>query len=151
MIVGTIHDLARFVGQPLGHSKWRLIDQAMINAFAELTGDRHWIHVDVDRAAKEMPDGKTIAHGLFILSLIPSMGTELLTVTHRAKGLNYGMNKVRFTSPVQCGDKIRLSRRLTDVDYRERAARLTYENTVEIEGRSKPALISESLMIVYEK
>lgn len=149
MEVQTISDVAQYVGQHLGYSRWVSIDQTMISTFADLTGDKNWVHVDVERARHDMPDGKTIAHGLFILSLLPKLGTELFSVKDRSKGLNYGLNKVRFTCPVKCGDRIRLSRVLKSVDYLVDAARLTYDNTVEIEGSAKPALVSESIMIIY--
>src|SRR2546428_2032399 len=96
-------DLLKLVGRELGPSEWVTVDQAMIDKFADATGDHQWIHVDVDRAKREMPGGKTIAHGYLTLSLVPRMASTLLEVTHRSRGINYGSNKVRFISPVPAG------------------------------------------------
>src|SRR5207245_4331262 len=96
-------DLLKLVGTELGPSEWVTVDQAMIDKFADATGDHQWIHVDVERAKREMPGGKTIAHGYLTLSLVPRMASTLLEVTHRSRGINYGSNKVRFISPVPAG------------------------------------------------
>src|SRR2546425_1960541 len=96
-------DLLKLVGTELGPSEWVTVDQGMIDKFAAATGDHQWIHVDVERAKREMPGGKTIAHGYLTLSLVPRMASTLLEVTHRSRGINYGSNKVRFISPVQAG------------------------------------------------
>ena len=93
-------DLLKLVGTELGPSEWVTVDQAMIDKFADATGDHQWIHVDVERAKREMPGGKTIAHGYLTLSLVPRMASTLLEVAHRSRGINYGSNKVRFISPV---------------------------------------------------
>src|SRR5207249_5806475 len=99
-------DLLKLVGTELGPSEWVTVDQAMIDKFADATGDHQWIHVDVERAKREMPGGKTIAHGYLTLSLVPRMASTLLEVTHRSRGINYGSNKVRFISPVPAGARI---------------------------------------------
>src|SRR5437867_10371670 len=104
-------DLLKLVGRELGPSEWVTVDQAMIDKFADATGDHQWIHVDVERAKREMPGGKTIAHGYLTLSLVPRMASTLLEVTHRSRGINYGSNKVRFISPVQAGAPPPLRRR----------------------------------------
>src|SRR5437870_10463483 len=96
-------DLLKLVGTELGPSEWVTVDQAMIDKFADATGDHQWIHVDVERAKREMPGGKTIAHGYLTLSLVPRMASTLLEVTHRSRGINYGSNKIRFISPVPAG------------------------------------------------
>jgi len=100
-------DLKQHIGVELGPSEWMTVDQAMIDKFAEATGDHQWIHVDVERAKREMPGGKTIAHGYLTLSLVPRMASSLVEVTKRSRGINYGSNKVRFTSPVPAGARIR--------------------------------------------
>src|SRR5258706_9893515 len=99
-------DLLKLVGKELGTSEWMTVDQAMIDKFAEATGDHQWIHVDVERAKREMPGGKTIAHGYLTLSLVPRMAAGLLEVTKRSRGINYGSNKIRFISPVQAGARL---------------------------------------------
>src|SRR3979411_112008 len=100
LTVETPQDLKQHIGKTLGPSDWITGDQAMIDKFADVTGDHQWIHVDVERAKKEMPGGKTIAHGYLTLSLLPRMAQTLVKVTGRKRGLNYGSNKVRFTNAV---------------------------------------------------
>ena len=96
-------DLAQYVGKEIGVSDWVTVDQALIDKFADATGDHQWIHVDVERAKREMPGGKTIAHGYLTLSLVPRLGQTLYRVKHRSRGLNYGSNRVRFTGQVPAG------------------------------------------------
>src|SRR5919106_6794144 len=109
-------ELLQHVGRELGPSEWMTVEQAMIDKFAEATGDHQWIHVDVERAKREMPGGKTIAHGYLTLSLVPRMAATLVKVTKRKRGVNYGSNKVRFTNVVPAGSRIRLHQRLVAVD-----------------------------------
>src|SRR5712692_8725607 len=134
-------DLKQYVGRELGPSDWMTVDQAMIDKFADATGDHQWIHVDVERAKREMPGGKTIAHGYLTLSLVPRMAATLVEVTKRSRGLNYGSNKVRFTNAVPAGSRIRLRQRILSVeDVSGNGVRVTSEMTVEIEGQERPAL-----------
>src|SRR5947199_1532888 len=99
-------DLLPLVGRELGPSEWITVDQPMIDKFADATGDHQWIHVDVARAKKEMPGGKTIAHGYLTLSLVPRLAATLTRVKKRSRGVNYGSNKVRFINPVPAGARI---------------------------------------------
>ena len=94
-------DLKNHIGEEFGVSEWVTVDQPMIDKFAEATGDHQWIHVDVERCKKEMPGGKTIAHGFLTLSLVPRLGAKIWKIEHRSKGINYGLNKLRFTSPAE--------------------------------------------------
>ena len=143
-------DMKDLIGQELGVSDWVPIDQGMIDKFAEATGDHQWIHVDVERAKKEMPGGKTIAHGFLTLSLVPRLGATIWTITHRSRGLNYGLNKLRFTAPVAVDARVRLRQKLLAVDdVKDHGIRLTFENTVEIEGKEQPALVAEGLSVVF--
>jgi len=143
-------DLVQHIGKELGPSDWMTVDQAMIDRFAEATGDHQWIHVDVERAKREMPGGKTIAHGYLTLSLVPRMAAGLVTVTKRSRGINYGSNKVRFTSPVPAGSRIRLRQRITAVDdIPGNGVRVTSEVSVEVEGQEKPALVGEIMGLRY--
>lgn len=144
-------DLLAWVGKEIGVSDWSLIDQKKISAFAELTGDDHWIHVDVQRAAKEMPEGKTIAHGFMTLSLIPFLVRSIYRIRLRGKGLNYGMNRVRYTSPVPVGSRVRLRQTIKAADVMEGGMRVTSDCVIEIDGQDKPALVAEFLMLVYDK
>jgi acyl dehydratase len=144
-------ELAQHVGQELGPSDWMTVDQAIIDKFAAATGDHQWIHVDVERAKKEMPGGKTIAHGYLTLSLVPRLAQTLVKVTARKRGLNYGSNKVRFTNAVPAGARIRLrSYKLKNVEPMDgNGFRITSEATVEIEGQERPALVAEIISIQY--
>jgi acyl dehydratase len=126
------------------------VEQAQIDRFAEATGDHQWIHVDVARAAREMPGGKTIAHGFLTLALVPRMAATLLHVTKRTRGINYGSNKVRFTNAVPAGARIRLRQRLAEVvEVSGNGVRITSEMTVELEGHERPALVAEVISVQY--
>ena len=144
-------DLLQHVGKELGPSEWLTVTQEMIDKFADATGDHQWIHVDVERARKEMPGGKTIAHGYLTLALVPRMAQTLVKVTGRKRGLNYGSNKVRFTNAVPAGSRIRLrSFKLKTVEAMDgNGFRVTSEATVEIEGQERPALVAEIIGIQY--
>ena len=100
--------MAEWVGRKLGTSEWFTVDQKTIDLFAEATGDHQWIHVDVERAAREMPGGKTIAHGFLTLSLLPRLAPTIYRIKQRSRALNYGTNKVRFTAMVPSGSRVRL-------------------------------------------
>ena len=106
LIVAFPKDLKEHIGRELGPSDWMTVDQAMIDKFAEATGDHQWIHVDVERAKREMPGGKTIAHGYLTLSMVPRLAATLVKVEKRRRGVNYGSNKVRFTNVVPAGSRV---------------------------------------------
>ena len=143
-------DMKNHIGEEIGVSDWVVVDQAMIDKFAEATGDHQWIHVDPVRAKAEMPGGKTIAHGFLTLSLIPRLGATIWSIEHRTRGLNYGLNKLRFTAPVPVDSRVRLRQKLLAADdVKDNGIRLTFENTMEIEGAPQPALVAEALSIVY--
>ena len=143
-------ELLQHVGRELGPSEWFTVEQAQIDRFAEATGDHQWIHVDVARAAREMPGGKTIAHGFLTLALVPRMAATLLHVTKRTRGINYGSNKVRFTNAVPAGARIRLRQRLAEVvEVSGNGVRITSEMTVELEGHERPALVAEVISVQY--
>ena len=146
----TPRALADCISRDLGASDWLEIDQARIDAFAATTGDDHWIHVDVERARREMPDGKTIAHGLLTLSLIPKLQRSIWTIEKRGRGLNYGYNRVRFTGPVPVGARIRLHQTVKAAEPSGGAVRFTFEATIEVEGTSRPALVAEMIVLIYE-
>lgn len=142
-------DILQYVGKPLGHSEWMTIDQKMIDAFAALTGDDHWIHVDVERASREMPNGKTIAHGFFTLSLIPLLQRQVYKIEKRGRGLNYGCNKVRFPGPCPDGSRVRLQQAVKAAEPVDGAVRITFECTVEVEGQQRPAVVAETVLQIY--
>lgn len=149
--LATLAELKAYVGRPLGTSDWLTIDQDRINAFAAVSGDHNWIHVDVDRARAEMPQGKTVAHGMLTFSLLAHLGHGICAIGDRARGVNYGSNKVRFTAPVPCGARVRLHRSLQAYEPVPGGARVTFGNTVEIEGVERPALVAETITVIYVK
>ncbi|HWA04422.1 MAG TPA: MaoC family dehydratase [Rhizomicrobium sp.] len=146
----TFEELPGLVGQETGVSDWVTIDQDRIDKFADATGDHQWIHVDVERAAREMPGGKTIAHGYLTLSLIPWLTGDFLKVEGVTRGINYGANKTRFTNMVPVGSRVRARSRLLAVEPRGGGMQLTSEITIEIEGQKRPALVTESIGILFK-
>ncbi len=148
--VETPADMAAHVGQQLGTSAWLTVTQAMINLFAQATGDHQWIHVDVERARTQMPGGQTIAHGYLTLSLLPKLTASIFHIRRRSRGVNYGSNKVRFTQPVPAGSRIRAHVTLIAVDPVTDGQRLTMKVSVEIEGTDRPALVAETIVLAYD-
>ena len=143
-------DMKAHVGEDMGASDWLTVDQAMIDKFADATGDHQWIHVDVERAKKDMPGGKTIAHGFLTLSLIPMLSHQISHINNVRNGINYGCNKVRFTSPVPAGSRVRARTKLLAADPMDKGGvRLTNQVTIEIEGQERPACVAETMSIVY--
>ncbi len=143
-------DLLAFAGKEIGVSDWLTVDQGTIDKFAEATGDHQWIHVDVERAKREMPGGKTIAHGNLTLSLVPRMAQTIYRIKHRSKGLNYGSNRVRYTAPVPAGSRIRVRQKVKAVDPIAGGVRVTWESTVEVEGEERPALVAETISMMFD-
>ena len=141
----TFATMAEQVGQHVGTSDWHEITQEAVNGFAEATGDNQWIHVDVERAKKESPFGGPVAHGYLTLSLVAGLSLGLGIVPKgTAAALNYGLGKVRFLSPVPVGARVRLHVKLLGFERKDNGQFLmTAENTMEIEGSDKPALIAE--------
>src|SRR5215831_21113212 len=139
-----------FTGKEIGLSRWHMIDQQAIDEFAECTGDRQWIHVDVERAQKESPFGGTIAHGYLTLSLAASLSIEAGVIpSDAAAALNYGLDKVRFIAPVKAGARVRNRVVLLSAERKPQGrVLLALQNTIEIEGESRPALIAESLALL---
>ncbi|MDM0115229.1 MaoC family dehydratase [Variovorax sp. J22R133] len=142
--------LDSFVGKELGVSEWVLVDQQRINEFAHCTGDKQWIHVDVERANKESPFGAPVAHGFLTLSLLAPMGMEIgLVPKDSIASFNYGLNKVRFLAPVKVNSRLRARVSVTAVVDQGGGRKLvTLTNTMEIEGADKPALIAETLAVL---
>jgi len=137
-----------YVGQELGVSDWLLIDQDRISRFADATNDHQWIHLDADRAAAELPTKSTIAHGYLTMSLIAGLPTFKIEKT--ANMINYGANRMRFTNMVPVNSRVRVRTKLLDAeDVKGDGVRLTCEQTIEIEGQERPALIAETLMVAY--
>jgi acyl dehydratase len=142
-----VAELARYIGEEIGVSSWILLDQNRINEFAHCTGDHQWIHLDAERAARDGPFGGTIAHGFLTLSLLAPTGFEVLLGRIIPKSVvNYGLDKVRFVAPVRSGTRVRNRIRISNVEDKGGGRYLvTTENTMEIEGESKPALTASAL------
>lgn len=145
----TPEQLAATVGEPVGTSEWVTVDQPMIDDFARVTGDQQWIHIDVERAKREAPSGKTIAHGYLTLSLIPRLVNSLYEVRRKARAINYGLDKVRFLSPVPAGSRIRLASVLKSCDGVEGGYRFGFEHTIELEGAARPAAVVVAIVAIY--
>ena len=144
-----IEELAALAGQEVAVSDWITITQEQVNLFAQATGDHQWIHVDVARA-KAGPFGGPIAHGFLTLSLLPRFFESTFEIANSRMGVNYGLNKVRVTSPVPVGSRLRARMKLlslTPID--NNGSQMAWEVTVEIEGQDKPACIAESLSRRY--
>jgi acyl dehydratase len=144
-----IDDAKSKIGQEIGVSEWMLIDQARVNGFAEVTGDHQWIHVDVERAKRESPFGGPIAHGYLTVSLLAKFAGECIAVDGIKLAVNYGLNRVRFASPVKVGSRVRARFILAAVDDIAGGAQMTWQATVEIDGGEKPACIAEMLTRWY--
>jgi acyl dehydratase len=150
LIVQNVATLKLFEGKTIGTSAWLEVTQAVINQFASATFDFQWIHLDAERAKLESPFGRTVAHGLLSLSMLPQFTYQLLKIEDAKLLVNYGYNKVRFISPVLSGQKIRLKMNLKSADMSSRGHIVTLEQIIEIEGVSKPACIAESVAFIIE-
>ena len=136
------------VGEHIGYSQWRVVDQAQVDAFADATGDHQWIHVDAERAARG-PFGTTIAHGYLVLSLLPSMAVEVYRVDGVRMAINYGLNRVRFPAPLPTGSAVRAGIRVLSVEDIAGGLHVVNEVTVERQGESKPCCVAETVSRFY--
>ena len=148
VVFNGIDDLKRRVGEEIGVSDWREVTQADVDAFAEVTGDDQWIHVDPERA-KDTPFGGTIVHGFFTVALAPRFSYDLWTIDNIAFALNYGLNKVRFPAPFPVGSRVRMRVSIQAVDDIPGGAQLTVVNTFEVEGGEKPVCVAEQVSRLY--
>ena len=142
-----LQELQSQLGQEIGVSDWVTVEQKRIDLFAEATGDHQWIHVDVERATREM--GGPIAHGYLTLSLIPFLSAGLLRVTGVTRGINYGSDKVRFTNMVRVGKRVRMRQKLLSVEAKSGGLQMKNECTIEIEGEERPACVAETISVIY--
>ncbi len=148
-VFDTLAELSGLVGQEIATSDWLTISQEQINLFAQATGDHQWIHVDVERA-KAGPFGGTIAHGLLTLSLIPQFFETAILIREVGMGINYGLNKVRFTAPVPVGSRLRARLKLLGSEPIDNNGRqMAWEVVVEREGAAKPVCVAESIARRY--
>lgn len=144
----ALEEIGSAVGSSLGPGSWMTVDQSKIDLFAEATGDHQWIHVDPERAA-DGPFGRTIAHGYLTLSLIPIMLGEVLDVTGRSSGVNYGIEGVRFVSPVPEGSRIRLTGTIADAAPKAGGIQYRMDLTIELEGSARPAVVGKFLALAF--
>ena len=145
----TLSELAALVGEEVATSDWITVTQEQINQFAEATGDHQWIHVDVERA-KAGPFGAPIAHGFLTLSLLPKFFESAMEIVHSRIGVNYGLNKVRFTAPVPVGSRLRARMKLLKCEpIDNKGVQMNWEVAVEKEGTAKPVCIAESIVRRY--
>jgi|SRR5665811_777076 len=146
-VFNNSEEVAAAAGEELGVSPWLEITQDRINLFADATGDHQWIHVDEEKAA-DGPFGKTIAHGYLTLSLMPFFGAQVFAFAGEGARLNYGINRVRFMSPVPVGSRLRARIVLAEVTDIEKGQQAILRYTLEIEGQEKPACIAEAVTLV---
>ncbi len=153
MPVRTIENaeaLRGLIGEEVGVSDWLEVTQDTIDRFADVTGDDQWIHTDVERCKTESPFGTTIAHGFLTLSLLSRLHRDSVKVAEGGKmGINYGLNRVRFVSPLRVGSRIRTHSKVASVDDFDGGVQIAWQITVELEGSEKPALVAEWLTRMY--
>jgi len=149
MKTATFENLTSLAGQEIGVSDWVEITQDRINKFADATGDHQWIHVDPARAAAELPSRSTIAHGFLTLSLLSTLIRESIQFTGLRMAINYGLNRVRFVSPVPSGSRIRALITLQSVDAVSGGFQVTWQVTIEREGSDKPACVADWIVRYY--
>lgn len=142
-----LSEIQSLVGQEVGVSDWLEITQDRVNRFADATSDHQWIHVDIERATKEL--GAPIAHGFLIVSLIPFLAKNIVQYQGVARGVNYGSNKVRFTNVVPVGARIRMRVKMLSCEMRGGAYQVVNECTIEIEGKDRPACVAENISLIY--
>jgi len=141
--------LTSMVGEELGVSDWHEVTQKNVNTFADVTLDHQWIHIDEEKAAKESPYGTTIAHGYFTLSLIPYLSSQIWKATGVKMGVNYGLNKLRFPSPVPVGKKVRARSTLKNVEEVKGGLQVEVTVKIEVEDSEKPAAVAETVSRLY--
>jgi acyl dehydratase len=148
--IDSLAHLKQLVGKEVAVSDWLEITQERINEFADATGDQQWIHIDAERAAKESPYGKTVAHGFLTLSLLSQFAQQTMKFPHVRMGINYGFNRVRFTAPVPVGARLRARFTLLEVEDIKGGAQTTWNVSMECEGETKPSCVAEWVTRRYE-
>ena len=148
-LITSIDDARALEGEEAGLSDWIVIDQNRLDEFAEATNDYQWIHVDTERAKRELPNGKTIAHGYLTLALIPALTGKFIEVKNLTRAINFGLNKVRFYTPVPAGARVRARATVLQARQRAGALLLTSEVRIEVENERKPACIAETLGMYF--
>ena len=148
-VIKTLEDAKALEGEVIGISDWILIDQERINRFADATDDHQWLHVDTERAKKELPTGSTIAHGYLLLALLPALTGDLAEFVGLERIVNYGLNKVRFRSMVPVGSRIRSRSIIKSARRRAGSLQIIQENFLEVEGMDRPVCVAETIAMYY--
>ena len=148
-LITSIDDTKALEGEEVGLSDWIVIDQNRVDQFAEATADHQWIHVDTERASRELPEGKTIAHGYLTLALIPALTGDFIEVRNLTRAINFGLNKVRFYTPLLVGSRVRARVNVLQARRRAGALLLTSVVRIEIENERKPACVAETLGMYF--
>ena len=149
ILIPNLEELKKMVGQEVGVSDWHQVTQEAINKFADATLDHQWIHINPERARKESPFGGPIAHGYYTLSLAPYLLGNVMDVKEKKMGVNYGLNKLRFTSPVPIPSRVRLRVALAEIEEIKGGVQATFNLQFEVEGKEKPACVAEAVYRYY--
>ncbi len=143
-------DLLDHIGDEIGVSGWLAVDQATIDNFADVSEDHQWIHVDTERASREMPDGKTIAHGFLLLSMFTDLESDFFDIEQKSHTINYGLERLRFTAPVPVDARVRLRRSIADaVENDDGSVRVTFDDVIEVEDGDRPAVVAQTIWLVH--
>ncbi len=148
-MIPNLEELKKMVGQEMGVSDWHPVTQQAINLFADATLDHQWIHIDVERAKRESPFGGPIAHGYYTLSLAPYLLSNVFDVAEKKMGVNYGLNKLRFTAPVPIPSRVRVRAALSQIEEIRGGVQATFNLQFEVEGKDKPACVAEAIYRYY--
>jgi acyl dehydratase len=152
IVINNPSEIKEFINKPLTPSDWYHVTQEKINKFADATSDHQWIHVDEERAKKEMPDGKTIAHGYYMVSLLPKLAAQNAEIKNTSRTLNYGSDKVRFINMVKVGSYVRLNRTIISCEEMKNGGfRVVNRCELEIKDESKPAFVAETISLHFPK
>jgi acyl dehydratase len=152
VIIQSPSEIQNYIDKPLTPSDWYHVTQEKINKFADATSDHQWIHVDEERAKKEMPDGKTIAHGYYMVSLLPKLAAQNAEIKNTSRTLNYGSDKVRFINMVKVGSYVRLNRTIVSCEEMKNGGfRVVNKCELEIKDESKPAFVAETISLHFSK
>lgn len=148
-VIHGLEELRSLVGQELGTSDWFEVTQERVNLFAQATGDHQWIHTDPERAKTESPFGTTVAHGFFSLSLCTTLMQQAFRIEGPKMIVNYGLNRVRFPSPVKVGSRVNMVTELLEVKDLHGVAQVTCKQTFKVEGETKPVCVAETIVRLY--
>jgi len=152
IVIENPSEIKNYINKPLTPSEWYHVTQEKIDKFADATSDHQWIHVDEERAKKEMPDGKTIAHGYYMVSLLPKLAAQNAEIKNTSRTLNYGSDKVRFINMVKVGSYVRLNRTIVSCEEMKNGGfRVVNKCELEIKDESKPAFVAETISLHFSK